>query len=269
MISNASTPYIGSVGALTGRNVLKNVRNPDVIVFATAAPVAFALLFAFVFGSAMSIEGSAYRSYLLVGIIAQTMIITATNSGVALAQDSRSGLMERFRSLPTRPSAIVFGRVNSDVVMNLMVLVVLCLLGLLLGWRIESDPLSATAGLGLLLLFSYALSWATAYIGLKVSSPEVLSNAMMLVILPLSFVSNAFVPTDGMVSPLRVMAEWNPVSAVVASARELFGNQTYLDRSPQPFPLEYPIITSLLWIGLLLLVFIPLTTSALKNQNDK
>ena len=151
-----------AVAALTHRNILKNVRNPDIIMFATAAPVAFALLFAFVFGSAMEMDGAVYREYLLVGIIAQTMLTTATNTGVGLAHDARDGMTDRFRSLPVNPLTVLIARTNSDLVMNVLVLVILSGVGLAMGWRIRSTPWEALAGFGLLLLFAYTLSWVTA-----------------------------------------------------------------------------------------------------------
>lgn len=250
--------FLNSLGALTHRSVLKNLRNPDIVVFATAAPVAFALLFAFVFGSAMEMESAAYREFLLVGILAQTMLMTATNTGVGLAMDNREGMMDRFRSLPVRPVAILAARTTSDLIVNLVVIALLSLVGLAMGWRIRSEPLDALAGYGLLLLFAYALSWASAYIGLRVRSPEVLSNVSMLILLPLAFISTAFVPTDGMPGPMRVVAQWNPVSAVVTGVRELFGNVP--DGVPQPdiWPQQHPVVAGLVWSVLLLALFVPL-----------
>lgn len=252
-------PFTNDLGALTQRNIRKSLRNPDIIVFATAAPIAFALLFAFVFGSAMQMGGEAYREYLLVGILAQTMLMTSTNTGIGLAMDNKHGMMDRFRSLPVKPVAVVTARANSDLVMNLIVITLLSLVGLAMGWRIHSSTLEAAAGFGLLLLFAYALSWVSAYVGLSVRSPEVLSNVSMLILLPLAFVSTAFVPTEGMPTPMRIAAEWNPVSAVVTGARELFGNVPPA-MVTDALPLHHPVIAGVIWSVLLLLIFIPLAT---------
>lgn len=260
---------VNTLGALTQRNIRKSLRNPDVVVFATAAPVAFALLFAFVFGSAMEMGGRLYREYLLVGILAQTMLMTSTNTGIGLAMDNRQGMMDRFRSLPVRPIAVVMARANSDVVVNLIVVVLLALVGLAMGWRIRSGPLEAAAGFGLLLLFAYALSWVSAWIGLKVRSPEVLSNVSMLILLPLAFVSTAFVPTDGMPTPMRTVAEWNPVSAVVTGVRELFGNVPAAVPPSAALPLQHPVLTGLVWSVLLLLIFVPLAARSYVNSQTR
>lgn len=257
------------LGALTHRNILKNLRSPDIVVFATAAPVAFALLFAFVFGSAMEMGGDLYREFLLVGILAQTMLMTSTNTGVGLAMDNKEGMMDRFRSLPVRPAAVLTARTNSDLVVNLIVIAVLSLVGLAMGWRIRSGPWEALAGFGLLLIFAYALSWASAYIGLKVRSPEVLSNVSMLILLPLAFISTAFVPTDGMPTPMRIAAEWNPVSAVVTGVRELFGNVPESVTTPDILPLQYPALAGLAWSLLLLGVFIPLATRSYVRSHTR
>jgi ABC-2 type transport system permease protein len=258
-----------AVAALTHRNILKNLRNPDIIVFATAAPVAFALLFAFVFGSAMEMDGAVYREYLLVGIIAQTMLTTATNTGVGLAHDARDGMTDRFRSLPVNPLTVLVARTNSDLIMNVLVIVILAIVGLVMGWRTRSTPWEAAAGFGVLLLFAYALSWVTAYVGLKVRSPEVLSNVSLLFLLPLAFVSTAFVPTGGMPPLMRTIAEWNPVSAVVTGVRQLFGNMPPEVASPDIWPLQNPLVASLTASALLLAIFIPLSAHAFTKQNQR
>lgn len=251
-------PIAAKLAALTHRNVLKSLRNPDIVIFATAAPAAFALLFAFVFGSAMEMSGGAYREFIVAGMLVQTILLTSTNTGIGLALDSKHGMMDRFRSLPVSPVSVVTARVNSDLLVNVVVVIILALVGLAMGWRIRTGPLEAAAGFGLLLLFAYALSWVSAWIGLKVRSPEVLSNVSMLVTLPLAFVSTAFVPTEGMPRPMRAAAEWNPVSAVVTGVRNLFGNVPEASPTSDVLPLQYPVIAGLLAILATLAIFVPL-----------
>lgn len=261
--------FLNQLGALTVRNILKSLRNPDIIIFATAAPVAFALLFAYVFGSAMEMSGDIYREYLLVGILAQTMLMTSTNTGIGLAMDNKHGMMDRFRSLPVKPVAVVTARANSDLVMNLLVIALLALVGLSMGWRIRTGPVEAVAGFALLLLFAYALSWVSAYVGLRVRSPEVLSNVSMLILLPLAFISTAFVPTDGMPTPMRVVAERNPVSAVVTGVRELFGNVPESTPAPDVLALQHPVLFGVIWSALLLLLFVPLATRSYVKSHTR
>ncbi len=243
---------------MTWRNSIRNRRNLEVVVWATAAPIAFALLFAFVFGSAIEVPGSNYREFLVVGILAQTMLMTATNTGVAIAEDMKKGLIDRFRSLPISPSAVLVGRTTSDASVNLLVIVVMSITGLLIGWRIRGSLLDAVLGYALLILFAYAVSWITACVGLVASSPEAIASAMFMLMMPLTFISNAFVPTDGLPTVLRVIAEWSPVSALVAACRQLFGNVPPGSPAPGSLPMQYPVVATLAWIAVILAIFVPL-----------
>ncbi|MBB1243017.1 ABC transporter permease [Streptomyces durbertensis] len=254
---------------MTRRNVIKNRRNLDIVVFSTAAPIGFALMFAYVFGSAITVPGTNYREFLIAGILAQTMLSTATNTGVGIAADMKKGLIDRFRSLPMSPTAVLVGRTSSDVITNLLVIAMMSLTGLLIGWRIRSSFWEAAAGFALLLLFAYAASWITAAIGLSARSPEALSNAMFMFLMPMTFISNAFVPTAGLPTVLRVIAEWSPVSAVVGACRELFGNTAPGLAPTGPWPVENPVPATLCWIVLILVIFVPLSVHRYKKAVSK
>jgi ABC-type multidrug transport system permease subunit len=130
--------------------------------------------------------------------------------------------------------------------------------GLIVGWRIRSTPLEAVAGFALLLLFAYAFSWVLAAVGVSVRSPEVVNNASFITIFPITFIANTFVSIGSLPGPLRVFAEWNPVSAVTQATRELFGNTNPAFPPPDVWPLQHAALASLLWIALLLAVFIPI-----------
>ena len=136
-------------------------------------------------------------------------------------------------------------------------MVIMMLTGLLVGWRVNSSVPEFLAGVGLLLLFSYSFSWVMALLGMSVKTPEVINNASFLILFPLTFISNAFVPSDTLPTPLRVFAEWNPVSSLVQAARELFGNE---GTAPVPdiWTMQNPIITVLIGITVMLVVFVPL-----------
>lgn len=244
--------------ALARRNIIKIKRVPDLLVFATLSPIMFVLLFAYVFGSAIVIPGTSYREFLIAGIFAQTVVFGSTTTGVGLAQDLQRGIIDRFRSLPTARSAVLIGRTTSDVVTNVVALVVMSATGLLVGWRIRSSPLEALGGFALLLLFAYAFSWVMAVVGVSVRSPEVVNNAAFITIFPITFIANTFVSIDSLPGPLRAIAEWNPVSAVTQATRELFGNTNPAFPPPDVWPLQHPVLTSLLWIALLLAIFVPL-----------
>ncbi|WP_282945365.1 ABC transporter permease [Cellulomonas endometrii] len=251
---------IGDAAVVAKRNIIKIKRVPDLLVFTTLSPIMFVLLFSYVFGGAIDQEsgGQAYREFLIAGIFAQTVIFGATVTGAALAEDLKKGILDRFRSLPMAPSAVLTGRTFSDVVNNVIVLIVMGLTGLVVGWRIRSSALDALAGFALLLVFAYAISWIMAWIGMLVPSPEVVNNASFIVIFPLTFVANTFVPLETLPAPLQTFAEWNPVSAVTQAARELFGNIPPGTPEPTAWPLQNPEVYTLIWSAVFLLVFVPL-----------
>ena len=247
------------------RNVIKIKRVPDLLVFATLSPIMFVLLFAYVFGSAIQIPGVSYREFLMAGIFAQTMLFGATITGSGLADDIQKGIVDRFRSLPMARSAVLVGRTTSDLINNVLVIVVMSVTGLIVGWRIHSSPLEALAGYGVLLLFAYAFSWVMATVGLMVRSPEVFNNASFVAVFPLTFIANTFVGTTNLPGPLKVFAEWNPISAVTQAARELFGNTNPTVPPPDAWPLQRPVLTTLLWVVLLLAIFVPLSVQRYKK----
>ena len=163
-------------------------------------------------------------------------------------------------ALPLSQSAVLIGRTFSDVVNNVIVFIVMSLTGLAVGWRIRSSLLEALAGFVLLLSFAYAFSWVMAFVGLLAPSPEVVNNAAFIVIFPLTFIANTFVPVDTLPGPLRTFAEWNPVSTVTQGARELFGNIPAGTPEPTSWALQHAIVYTLIWAGAILLIFVPLAT---------
>jgi len=143
------------------------------------------------------------------------------------------------------------------------------LTGLLIGWRIRTSFVEALAGFLLLLLFAYAISWVMATVGLSVSSVEVFNNASFIVIFPLTFIANTFIGTDGLPAPLKVVAEWNPVSAVTQAVRELFGNTAAGSVASNAWPLQHPVLASLIYIVLILMIFIPLAVNRYKKASSR
>ncbi|HEV7208277.1 MAG TPA: ABC transporter permease [Mycobacteriales bacterium] len=251
------------------RNLIKIKRVPDLLVFSTLSPIMFILLFAYVFGSAIHVPGVGYREFLIPGIFAQTVIFGSTITGAGLADDIQKGIIDRFRSLPMSRSAVLVGRTGSDVLNNILVIVIMSLTGLAVGWRIRSSVLEAAGGFLLLLLFAYAISWVMAWVGLLVPSPEVVNNASFVVIFPLTFVANTFVPTNNFPGPLRAVANWNPVSAVTQAARQLFGNTNAQLPVPSYWSLQHPVLYTLGWVALLLAIFIPLSVRQYKRAASR
>ncbi|QTE30720.1 ABC transporter permease [Pengzhenrongella sicca] len=267
-------PYaIADANVVAKRNIIKIKRVPDLLVFTTLSPIMFVLLFAYVFGGAIAIGGesggAAYREYLIAGIFAQTVVFGATITGAGLAEDVKKGIIDRFRSLPMAPSAVLTGRTLSDVVNNVIVLIVMSLTGLLVGWRIRGSFLEALGGYAILLVFAYAISWVFAWVGMLVPSPEVVNNASFIIIFPITFVANTFVPLESLPSALQTFAEWNPVSTVTQAARELFGNIPPGTPEPTAWPLENPVLYTLIWSVVILAIFIPIANAQYRVSTSR
>jgi ABC-2 type transport system permease protein len=252
---------------ITRRNLIKVKRVPDLIVFATLSPIMFVLLFRYVFGGAINVPGDvSYAEFLLPGIFAQTVIFGSTITGASLADDLQKGLIDRFRSLPMAPSAVLVGRTLADVVLNALSIVVMAVTGLIVGWRIHTSVAEAVGGFLVLLGFAYAMSWLMALVGLLVRTPEVVNNASFIVIFPITFVANTFVPLETFPAVLRTFAEWNPVSSVVQAARNLFGNSF---GAPDVWSLQNPVLYSALWGVAILVVFVPLSVRTYRNTASR
>lgn len=241
------------------RNVIKIKRVPEVLVFVVISPIMFVLLFAYVFGNSIDIPGGSYREFLIGGIFAQTVIFGATFTGAGIADDMQKGIINRFRSLPMSRSSVLVGRTASDVVYNVISLFIMALTGLIVGWRVHNGVLDTMLGFALLLTFAYAFSWIMAYVGLLVPSVEVINNASFLVIFPLTFIANTFVPSENLPGVLRTFAEWNPVSALTQAVRELFGNIPAGTPEPTVWPLENPVLYTLIWAAIIVAIFLPLS----------
>jgi ABC-2 type transport system permease protein len=245
---------------ITWRNLLKFKRSPDYVVFAVLQPIMFVLLFSQVYGGSIRVEGTNYTDYLMAGIFGQTVLFGATFSGYGMAQDLKDGIIDRFRTLPMHPAAVLLGRTAADLALNTVSMVIMILTGLVVGWRFHEGMLAFLGGVALLLLFSYAFSWVMALIGMMVRTPEVINNASFMILFPLTFISNAFVQAQNLPGPLQAFANWNPVSALVQAARSLFGN---LGQSPvsDALPMRYPIAMVLIGSVLMLAIFVPLAVT--------
>jgi ABC-2 type transport system permease protein len=258
----------GDIAVVAKRNLIKIKRVPEVLIWTTMSPIMFVLLFAYVFGSSIDIPGVAYREYLIAGVFAQTVIFGSTFTGAGLADDMTKGIIDRFRSLPMARSAVLAGRTGSDVFYNSTSILVMSITGLIVGWRIRTGPLEAIGGFLLLLLFAYAVSWIMAYVGLKVSSVEVFQNASFMFIMPMTFIANTFVRAELLPGPLQTFAEWNPVSAVAQAVREAFGNLGNAS-PPDVWSLQNPVAYTLIWVGIILAVFIPLSVRQYKKAASR
>lgn len=241
---------------MTRRELIGYWRGPQVLVFTMFQPLMFVLLFVYVFGGAIPVPGGSYREFLMAGIFAQTLVFNAASTSVGMAEDVHRGLLDRLRSLPAARSAVLVGRTLGDLVRNVLVTLLMVGCGLLVGWRMHDGVVSALGAFGLLLLLGFAFSWVGAFVGLSVSSGEAANSVNFLWILPVSFLSNAFVPLPTLPSWLQPVAEWNPLSATVAGMRELFGNPN--PTATESWPMQHPVLASVGWAVLVLAVFGPL-----------
>lgn len=247
------------------RNLFKMARNPEMVIWSTISPIMFIVLFVYVFGSNIPTPGISYEKFVMAGIFAQTVIFGSANTGVGLADDIQKGIIDRFRSLPMARSAVLVGRTTSDLVNNLLVMVVMVVVGLLVGWRTDATFGSVVAGILLLLAFSYVFSWISAAIGLTVKSVEVANSAGFIWMFPMTFISNIFIDISRLPTVFRVIAEWNPLSALVAATRELFGNTAPQMTTSSAWPMENPVPASLLWMFVILAIFVPLSIRQYKK----
>lgn len=257
-VTGAINTWFADGWTVTWRNLNKIRRSPDMLLFAVLQPIMFVVLFSEVFGGAIDVGGDLdYTSFLMAGIFAQTVVFGSTFSGAAMAQDLKEGLVDRFRTLPMNPSAVLVGRTNSDLVLNGISMVIMILTAWVLGWRFTNGVPSFVAGVALLLLFSYAFSWVMALLGMLVRTPETINNAAFMILFPLTFISNAFVQAQSLPAPLEFFANWNPVSALVQAARELFGNTGGIP-APDTWPMQHPVLTVVVGAFVMLGIFAPL-----------
>jgi ABC transporter DrrB family efflux protein len=233
---------------ITGRNLTTLRRLPQLLVFSTIQPVLFVLMFRYVFGGAISVPGVDYVNYLMPGIFAQTVVFGALTTGVGLAEDLNKGLIERFRSLPMARSAVLAGRTLADLVRNVFVVILMLIVGFLVGFRPSATVLAFIAGIGVLVLFAFSLSWVFAIIGLSVANAETAQAASFPILAPLVFASTAFVPLHSMPGWLQAWAGNQPVSKAVDATRALMIGG----------PTRDSLLASLAWSIGIVAVFAPL-----------
>jgi ABC-2 type transport system permease protein len=254
---------------ITKRQLLQLARVPEVLIFSTIQPVMFVLLFRYVFGGSIETgQPGGYVQLLMPGIFVQTVAFTLAATASGLAEDMKKGLIDRFRSLPISRSALIVGRTLGDSLLNIVVLAVMGMAGYLVGWRPTSGLFQVALAFLFLLFFGYALSWVGIYIGLSAHDARVVQNVSFLVTFPLTFLSNAFAPTTGMPRPLQYVAEWNPVSTMVAACRQLFGLENQFGATAGSFPSENPLTMSFIYMGLIMIVFVPMSVKKYKNASN-
>ncbi|MFI9153436.1 ABC transporter permease [Streptomyces sp. NPDC053367] len=241
--------------AMLGRQLRRIRNNPGLAVLTQTAPITMLLFFGYVFGSAVTMPGEAYRSFLVPGLLVATAAGGVTTGMLQAAQDTHRGVMDRFRTMPVSRAAVPLGQAVADLVVTAIGTVPLLLVGLAVGWRIEGSAVEAAGALALLLLFRFACTWVGILLGMLTRDEETGGQlASMTFVLPL--LSSAYIPTDGMPGRLRTVAEWNPISAVTTALRDLFGNAPVPDGAA--WPVAHPVAGSLAWCAVLIAVCAPL-----------
>ncbi|MEU8301253.1 ABC transporter permease [Micromonospora sp. NPDC048909] len=233
---------------MAGRNMRHVVRSPEEIILYFSLPIMFVLVFGYVFGSGMAVPGQgSYREFLLPGVFVMTMLygLGATASGIAL--DANRGVVDRFRSLPMARSALLTGRATADLTRAVLELATLVVCGLLVGWQWRNGLGDALVAVGLILLLRLALTWIGILLGLLVPNPDTVGVIVFPLAFPLTALSNVFVAPDLMPDWLGAIAAWNPLSATVAAARELFGNpgiggDSWAAQHPLPLAVGWPVL---------------------------
>jgi len=254
--------------ALAGRN-LEHVRQiPEKLLDVTLQPIMFVLLFTFVFGGVIDVPGGDYTSYLIGGILVQTLAFGMMGPGVSMATDLGEGMVDRIRSLPTSRSAYLVGHYVAEFAAAMLGLVILMATGFAVGWSIDSSVPEALGGVALLVLFASAMIWLGTLLGVLARSPDAVQGVVFMTVFPLTFLSNAFVPTDSLSNGLRQIAEWNPFSAVVAAVRTLFGNPTAIP-ADAPWPLTHPVTAAVLWSALFLALAVPLAIARFRSRTTE
>jgi len=254
---------VGDAVTVAGRNLLTIVRLPQLLVFSTIQPVIFVLLFRYAFGGAIqgSLQpGLPYVDYLMPGIFAQTVAFGAMGTGIGLADDLQKGLIERFRSLPMARSAVLTGRILADLVRNVFVVILMCVVGFAVGFRIHTNPIEFIVGLIVLLIFGCALSAIFALIGLSVPNAESAQAAGFPLLAPLVFASSAFVPVATMPGWLQGFATYQPVSVVINAVRACSLGPKY---GPDALPW---VLGALAWTIGILAVFGPLAVQRYRRS---
>ena len=258
--------FVTDLWVLTKRSIARIRREPETLADVTFMPVIFILMFAYVFGGAILLPGSGnYHEYLIGGMLGMGLAQTAPGVAVALVTDMSTGLMDRFRSLPMSRWAVLGARSVAELLTQIISAVVVVGVGLAIGWRVHTGAAEVAEAFALSLLFGYAFTWAGVCLGMVLRSPEAAQQTGFVIFLPLTFISSAFVPTQGMPGWLQPIAEWNPLSSLAAACRELFGNPNPA-ATVQVWPAQHPELAVLCWSAAMLVVFAPLAVRLYRSK---
>jgi ABC transporter DrrB family efflux protein len=249
------------------RGLVHMKRQPEVLADATIQPIMFVLLFAYVFGGAISVpDGGSYKEFLMGGIFAQTIFFGCFGVAMALANDRNNGAIDRFHSLPISRAAVLAGHAVANLFKSLLPIALMSLTGLVIGWRVHADVLDVLAAYGVMVAWSFAVIWIGVLLGSLIRTPEGVQGVAFVAIFPLTFVASTFVPTGSLPGVLRTIAEWSPVSAIANALRGLFGNPGGTFGADAPWPMQHSVLYTLLWAAAIVAVCAPLAVRAYQRS---
>jgi ABC transporter DrrB family efflux protein len=240
--------------SIFARRNLEHIRQvPEKLTNVTIQPLMFVVLFAYVFGGAIKVGGAGYKEYLIGGILVQTLAFGMMGPAMSIATDIQEGAIDRFRSLPARRSAYLLGHYLAELLGSILTIVILLGAGLIVGWRTHASVFEVTEALLLLLLFASAMIWIGLWLGIQVRSPDAVMGIGFVIIFPLTFISNAFVPIESMPEALQWVATVNPVSVVIAAVRTLMGNPIALV-TKHVWPIDHPVAAAWIYCAVLVVI---------------
>ncbi|GAA4863181.1 ABC transporter permease [Pseudonocardia benzenivorans] len=241
---------------LAWRGVIKTIHSPEALIDVTLQPVIFLLLFVYVFGGAIAGNTTEYLQFALPGVLVQTVVFASAGTGVGLAEDLHTGIFDRFRSLPISRSAPLVGAIMADLVRYLTSGVIMLVLGVILGFRMHTGPLAVLAAMGLVMVFAFALCWVFTALAMLVRQPRSVQGIGAMIMLPLTFGSNVFVPSSSMPGWLQAFVDVNPVSKVADAVRGLLTGG----------PVAGPATTSLIAAAVIVAVFAPIAVTLYRKR---
>ena len=254
-----SRGVIHDVWVIARRGLTHMKRQPEALSDATIQPIMFVLLFGYVFGGAIDVPGGgSYREFLMGGIMAQTIVFTAFGVAMSIANDRKNQAVDRFRSLPIAKGAVLGGHAVANLLKSLLPIGIMSLTGLLVGWRIRGSIVDAVAGYLLMVAFAFAMIWIGVLLGSLVSTPEGVQGIAFVALFPMTFIASTFVPVASMPGPLKVVAEWNPITTLSDALRELFGNPNTPTAAGDPWSIANPVAYTWLWIIGIVVVCAPI-----------
>ncbi len=259
--------FLHDTWIIARRGLVHMRRQPEQLSDATVQPIMFVLMFGYVFGGAIAApDGGNYREFLMGGIIAQTLTFTTFGVALAIANDRKNQVVDRFRSLPISRGTVLAGHALANFVKAFLPVVLMSVTGLVIGWRIRNGFLDALEAYALMMGFVFAMIWIGILLGSLVRTPEGVNGIAFAVLFPITFIASTFVPPTSMPGPLQTFARWNPVTTLSDGLRELFGNPVTAATASDPWPTHHPVAYTVVWILLLVGVCAPLAVRAYRRS---